>query len=223
MDLSLPDYYWKDDFSEFESLFKAYGVLRRYSSGELMYGTGIFSCMSYVVRGLARFFVLHASGKEKTIYYAASGSCCVMYSPPGKYKMENDANQVQAVTDVIVIEVPQPKVREMLFKHQDFHLRMTETYVKFVNLLLFQQLDSAYNSILQRVINFLYLCYAATGERTLTMGQESIASTIGASRINVSKAISILKEDGVIATGRNSTTIVDLPRLVSRCSYEARK
>lgn len=61
------------------------------------------------------------------------------------------------------------------------------------------------------------------GEQILLLSQEELAELVGMSRVNLTRHIGRLREEGVIDTARKQIRILDLETLMRYCSGETRQ
>lgn len=222
-DYILPNYFWMGDFSDFEALLRKHGRLSEYGRGNVASGAAeVFPNACYTVAGLMKLSVLHEDGYEKTVLFSGPGSMTPLYSPPSKFKLEYEALIYSAATDAVIIEIPQQKMLQLMIENPSLHLRMTDVYVKFANLLLYDSISQARNDTLTRVADFLSIYLVSMRASVVYLSQSEIAEAIGGTRANVARAVRTLRDRGAIETFRGRLKIVDVDMLRSFCSLDTR-
>lgn len=220
-DLLTPKYIWINQFTEFEPILRQHGSVREYAHGEVLSGAGeVFPYAFYILSGLTKMSVLHEDGYEKTVYFGGQGSFNPLYSSPHKFKLEHDAICVTAITDVEALAIPQLEMMELMKENPALHLRVTDTYVQFVNLLLFDSVSQTRNDSLTKLANFLYVYELSMNASVIYLNQTEIAQAVGSTRTNIARALRVLRDAGIIETTRARLRITDSSRLRTFCSCD---
>lgn len=216
-----PKVLWTNHFSEFEDLLLSHGNTRHIPSNQTINGPGeVFPYACYVAEGLMKMSILHRSGYEKTALFIGKGGMTPLYSPMHKYKLEYESLTITSLTDVSAITIPQDELLRIMLSNPAFHLRMTDVYVLFVNLLLYESINQAQNSTITKTANFLIVYTASTKRDVIYLNQAELTAAIGDSRANVSRALKLLREEGTIRNERGKLRITNRAALLGHCSEE---
>lgn len=101
--------------------------------------------------------------------------------------------------------------------------RVIDWYSSYSNLLLFEAAHQDYNSSLVKLCNLLYLLLVSENGRKNDLGeitQDTLADILGISLVNLTRGLTQLRKEQVIATGRKQITVLDAEALIKHCSYE---
>lgn len=91
--------------------------------------------------------------------------------------------------------------------------------------MLFETAHQEYNSGFVRVCNVILLLHNAqseVGQGILVFSQEELAELVGMSRVNLTRHIGRLREEGIIDTARREIKILNIQTLMRYCSGETR-
>lgn len=99
-------------------------------------------------------------------------------------------------------------------------LPMRNLFARYADCLLAQVLQStacnAIHSIEQRTAKWMLAAMDRSGGDELPLTQEELAFMLGVGRSYVSRVMQVLRQDGIIATGRGTITVLDKPALAKR-------
>ena len=121
------------------------------------------------------------------------------------------------------LEFSPPQFRRMMEESFPLTEAVIDWYASYVNLLLYETAHQEYNSAFIKLCNLLYLL--AEREETeagpvIYLSQEELADILAANRVNLSRNLSRLRQEGVIATSRKQIRILRPDLLAARCSSE---
>jgi len=165
-----------------------------------------------VLEGRLRVFTLSPNGNEATLYFINPGETCVL----ALNCLFNDLLypawvQAEEVTRVAVI--PGPLYRQLFGSEQTIQ-ELTVTALSTVVFRLMGELEQLHSSHhRQRLANFILL--HATSDGIVRMTQQRMANHLGTTREVVARLMGEWVAEGVIATGRGRTQILDVVRLRS--------
>lgn len=188
--MQTPRYIFADDFSTFETYFKS-------------------------VPGRRRSF------KKGDSLWAAGQPFSPVYHG-NRFKIERSI-ATQALEDVEALEFSPPQFRRMMEESFPLTETVIDWYASYVNLLLYETAHQEYNSAFIKLCNLLYLL--AEREETeagpvIYLSQEELADILVANRVNLSRNISRLRQEGIIATSRKQIRILRPDLLAAHCSSE---
>lgn len=215
------NYFFQDEFSQFENFICTVGKRKIIKKNSILQDVNITPHHSYYVKkGLIKLSVSNEEGAEKTLMFFGKGSIYPLIVSDKATAMENYL-EFTAVTDLEVIRFPSLRIKELLAKNQEFVHVCIDHYAKYTNLLLCNSLLNLYNDSTKNTCTFLYLYkrnLSESGEDIISLTQEQIGKILGLSRVQVSRVLSMLRNDNIIETNRNRIKILDYDKLRSLCS-----
>ena len=221
--MQTPRYIFADDFSAFETYFKSVpGRRRSFKKGDSLWAAGQpFSPVYYILSGLALTCIHHEEGHRKILSFHGKGTVFPVYHG-NRFKIERSI-ATQALEDVEALEFSPPQFRRMMEESFPLTETVIDWYASYVNLLLYETAHQEYNSAFIKLCNLLYLL--AEREETeagpvIYLSQEELADILAANRVNLSRNLSRLRQEGVIATSRKQIRILRPYLLAARCSSE---
>ncbi|MBW3657438.1 MAG: Crp/Fnr family transcriptional regulator [Actinobacteria bacterium] len=171
------------------------------------------------------------SGRVKVSYHTRTGVEVVLaVHGPGQLLGELSAidgsprsASVVALEPVDVVLVPAVTFRRFLTTHPDLTLRLLELLAERLRDADRKRVEFGSHDVVGRVaarLSELTERYGVAGDGTvdveLPLTQDELAAWVGASREGVSKALRVLRERGVIATGRRRIIVHDRDELARR-------
>lgn len=221
----IPRYIFTNDFAELKPLFEAQ------PHKEIQLKTGDFlwqpdehvQYINYIDSGIARTYLVHESGRRKIISYHGSGTIF-----PGFHELEFKIEQTlvtEAITPMKVWRFSRAEFGKLIDKHPEIYKYLVNSYARYINLLLFETAHQEYNSGFVKVCNAILLIHNAqteVGENALFLSQEELSELVGMSRVNLTRHIGRLREEGVIDTARREIKILSIQTLMRYCSGETR-
>lgn len=221
----IPRYFFAGDFSPFYDYFLSCPHVRRsFPRGSMLWQTGEpHSAIHYIENGSALNFALHESGRRKLISFHGAGTVFPGYHRRD-FKIER-ALATQALCDMQVLEFTREQFSRMFAQNTALAEAVVSWYAAYVNRLLFETVHQEYNSSLVQLCNLLYLltiarepaCPCAEADMT----QDELAELLGISRVQLTRALSVLRSRGIIATQRHRISITNQAALAALCSSEA--
>lgn len=221
--MQTPRYIFADDFSAFETYFKSVpGRRRSFKKGDSLWAAGQpFSPVYYILSGLALTCIHHEEGHRKILSFHGKGTVFPVYHG-NRFKIERSI-ATQALEDVEALEFSPPQFRRMMEESFPLTETVIDWYASYVNLLLYETAHQEYNSAFIKLCNLLYLL--AEREETeeggvIYLSQEELADILAANRVNLTRNLSRLRQEGVIATSRKQIRILRPDLLAAHCSSE---
>ncbi len=221
--LLTPAYIFSGDFSGFEEYFLSQPHLNRsFQRGDYLWKPDEpFGKIHYIREGTIQNFLQHDSGRKKIISFHGSGTVFPGYHRKN-YKIENSLVSV-ALFDTEVLEFTKEQFSRMFHSNPKLQDRVIDWYSSYSNLLLFEAAHQDYNSSLVKLCNLLYLLLVSENGRKNDLGeitQDTLADILGISLVNLTRGLTQLRKEQVIATGRKQITVLDAEALIKHCSYE---
>lgn len=220
--MQTPRYIFADDFSGFEEYFRTVPHKRRsFKRGESLWAPGQpFSPIYYILSGLTLTCIHHEGGHRKILSFHGQGTVFPVYHN-NEFKIEKSI-VTQALGDVEVMEFSRQQFHDMLKKNFSLSETVINWYAAYVNLLLYETAHQEYNSAFIKLCNLLYLLAEkdkkAGGKISLT--QEELADILAANRVNLSRNLARLRQEGIIATSRKQIDVIRPDLLAAYCSNE---
>jgi CRP/FNR family transcriptional regulator len=186
----------------------SYGFAKTFAEGETILNENAYiKAIPIVTRGSIRVMRSDEDGREILLYYIKSGESCIMSFLGG---MHQDTSKVKAVaeeeTDILFVPIDKvtllireyPEWLDYIFKL--YHKRFEEL-LEVVNAVAFKKMD-------ERLLDFLKKKSEITGNKTISITHETLASDLGTARVVVSRLLKQMEETGLVKLGRNKISLV---------------
>ena len=221
--MQTPRYIFADDFSAFETFFKSVPGRRcSFKKGDSLWAPGQpFSPVYYILSGLALTCIHHEEGHRKILSFHGKGTVFPVYHS-NRFKIEKSI-VTQALEDVEALEFSPSQFRRMMEERFPLTETVIDWYASYVNLLLYETAHQEYNSAFIKLCNLLYLLAEREEMEAgpvIYLSQEELADILAANRVNLSRNLSRLRQEGIIATGRKQIRILRPDLLAAHCSSE---
>lgn len=221
--MQTPTYIFTDDFSGFEEVFKAAPHRRvSFEKGDSLWASGQpFSPIYYILSGTAMTCIHHEEGRRKILSFHGRGTVFPVYHA-NQFKIERSI-VTQAPEEVEALEFTGAQFRGMMQENFSFTDAVIDWYASYVNLLLYETAHQEYNSALLKLCNLLYLLSDKKGgpdDRQIHLSQEELADVLAVNRVNLSRHLSRLRQEGIISTGRKQIQVLRPDLLADFCSSE---
>lgn len=218
-----PRYIFAGEFRAFYDYFLTQPhTLRHFEKGETIWPPGApHAEIHYIVRGAEMHYALHENGRRRIVSFHGEGTVF-----PGfhtlDFKIER-ALVTEALSEMDVLAFTKAQFREMFVQNTALAEAVVNWHAAYINRFLFETVHQGYNTSTLQLANLLYLLAAAQPQHaaSLAMPQETLAELLGLSRVQVTRALGALRQEGLIATSRGRIRITDLEKLAARCSSEA--
>lgn len=183
-----------------------HGTIIEFKKGDIILTAGRYvKVVPIVLEGLIRVFTSN-SEKELLLYYIQPSESCIMSFSA---VLKDEPGQVDAVaeTDTSALLLPAEKIRDwikrfpelnMLFYNQ-FNLRYSDL-IETINHLLYDSLD-------ERVMDFLNRRKEITGDQTINLTHKQIAESLGTAREVITRILKKLENQGLIRQSSNGIDI----------------
>ena len=219
----IPRYYFADDFRDFYDYFlSAPHRERSFHKGEHLWRAGEpHENIHYIISGAEIHFAVHENGHRKIISFHGPGTVF-----PGYHRMDYRIElslETVAMADMSVLEFSVDQFSNMFEENTALGQQVVNWYSMYVNLLLFENIHQEFNPSQIRLCNLLYLLSVsqpANSGLQIEMTQEELADILGMSRVQITRELTVLRGEGILATKRGGLLITDLPKLAALCSKE---
>jgi CRP/FNR family transcriptional regulator len=184
-------------------------VERRLARGEVLFNAGEQARGLYVVvSGALRAFRMSLDGREQVIHVEREGATIA------EVPVFDDGptpSTVAAETDSVVLFIDKRDVRRLCLEHPGIALAALKLLAGRLRRCSDLVATLSLQDVGQRLARFLLAESAARGERSfdLPLTKEQIAQRIGSVREVVSRALTRLQNDGLVAVDGHRVTIVD--------------
>ena len=217
-----PRYLFTGDFAVFEPYFRTQlHQVRTFRKGDYLWAPGEpFRELHYIVSGVAQTSTAHETGRRKITSFHGSGTVFPGYHLQD-FRIESAIATV-ALTDMQTLAFTKTQFGRMFEENAPLAAQVVEWYAMYVNLLLYETAHQEYNSTFLKLCNLLYLLAAHQPGTVLGMTQDDLADLLGVSRVQLTRALSALRGQGIIRTYRGRVEITDLSALAQHCSLETR-
>ncbi|WP_031517910.1 Crp/Fnr family transcriptional regulator [Desulfofalx alkaliphila] len=200
-----------DDRSFIDSI----GVKKCYAKGTLIITMGSRGEKMYFLhKGMIRYYMLSVEGTEKPVIYAAAG-CFV--GEEAYFHNQPTIYNAMAMENVEVTEISSKYREEILSRTGLSQLLIRSLSIK-ARILAHQIEDLAFRNTTEKLSRLLYCLWLESRDDNdknkaikATITQQELASIAGAHRVSITNAISKLKKDGIISTGRDGAIVVEKP------------
>lgn len=190
-----------------EQLYK-HSIQKTYKAGDIILNENAhIRSIPIVAKGTLKVIRTEEDGKEILLYYIKAGESCIMSFLGG---LHNEISKVRAEVeeDAEILFLPVDKVSLFIKEYPQwldyifrlYHKRFEEL-LEIVNAISFKKVD-------ERMLNLLDKKVALTGNKTLNITHEQVASELGTARAVVSRLLKQLEENGKVKLGRNKITLM---------------
>ena len=182
----------------------------RFSPGQIIYLQGTRAHQFYyILKGTARCFMTSEEGDERTLTLHRAGD---LIGEAAFFDGEPRVSSAVAVTPCQVVAVDQQQLTQVFSQRPDLAISMLRYLSRTVRLLS-SHVDGSFLSADRRVARHL-LTLPSVGE-VLQCTHEEIGSSVGASRVTVSRVLGELERRGWLATGYRCVKLLDRPALAA--------
>ena len=182
----------------------------RVDQGQIIYLQGtLASQFYYIAEGTVRCFMTSEEGEERTLTLHRAGD---LIGEAAFFDGEPRVSSAVAVTPCRVVSIDQDRLTQVFARRPDLAISMLRYLSRTVRLLS-GHVDGSFLSADRRVARHLLTLPASGGLVRCT--HEEIGSTIGASRVTVSRALGELERKGWLATGYRCVKLLDRAALAA--------
>ncbi|WP_440452854.1 Crp/Fnr family transcriptional regulator [Ruminococcus intestinalis] len=198
--------------NDMKTLFDSLPYTKSFAKGEIIYHQGdIADSFYYIKKGKATVFMISPDGMEKTLNTAAKGE---LIGEGAFFDHKPRVSSAKAVTASELTIIDKKILLDLIQKNPPIAFELLEILATRIRLLT-TQLDSMTFMQADARIAKLLLDDMVDGKVSLT--HEEIALTVGVSRITVTKTLSRLSSQGILATHYRGIKILDKAGLEKIC------
>ena len=198
--------------NDMKTLFDSLPYTKSFAKGEIIYHQGdIADRFYYIKKGKATVFMISPDGMEKTLNTAAKGE---LIGEGAFFDHKPRVSSAKAVTASELTIIDKKILLDLIQKNPPIAFELLEILATRIRLLT-TQLDSMTFMQADARIAKLLLDDMVNGKVSLT--HEEIALAVGVSRITVTKALSRLSAQGILATHYRGIKILDKAGLEKIC------
>lgn len=198
-------------FEKFEYLFEKElldeicqnGVTRTFSQDEILMDIGdTITHMPLVLSGSVKVLTEDKNGDELLLYYLEFGDTCAVTLNCCTRKSKSTIRAISE-SEVELIFVPIEKMEEWMVKYSTWRNYVLESYNTRLHEML-QAIDNiVFNSMEERLKNYLRDKVLIGKSRTLNISHLEIANDLHSSRVVVSRLMKKLEKEGLVGQTRN--------------------
>ncbi|MCF0120223.1 MAG: Crp/Fnr family transcriptional regulator [Oscillospiraceae bacterium] len=190
-------------------------ALRRCSAGELIH-SGADDClgMVMVLSGEIRTFLLSEEGKEVTLFMLREGDACILSSSCILSQITFET-QICAAKASELLVVNLEVFQRILSQNTELRLSVYELALERFSQVMWAMQQILFFGFDRRLASFLIEEYERTGDSTVRMTHEQIASRVSSAREVVARMLKQFSSDGLISADRGAVTLTDIDGLKS--------
>ena len=193
---------------DMQALVEKAGIARTFPKDSIIYRQGdLADSFCYLKSGKVKVFMNSVDGMEKTLNTASHGE---IFGEGAFFDKKPRVSSARAVTKSELIMIDEKSLTEMIKMHPRLALELLEILANRIRLLS-AQLDSMTFMQADARIAQLLLESEANGKAHLT--HEEIATTVGVSRVTVSKTLGRFAREGYIDTEYRCVVIKNRDKL----------
>ncbi|WP_440451348.1 Crp/Fnr family transcriptional regulator [Ruminococcus intestinalis] len=198
--------------NDMKTLFDSLPYTKSFAKGEIIYHQGdIADSFYYIKKGKATVFMISPDGMEKTLNTVSKGE---LIGEGAFFDHKPRVSSAKAVTASELTIIDKKILLDLIQKNPPIAFELLEILATRIRLLT-TQLDSMTFMQADARIAKLLLDDMVDGKVSLT--HEEIALTVGVSRITVTKTLSRLSSQGILATYYRGIKILDKSALEKIC------
>ena len=167
-------------------------------------------CFYYIVSGTVKCYISSPEGEERILTLPHAGE---LIGEAAFFDRQPRVSSAVAVTPCQLVEVDRQRLTEVFARHPDLAISMLENLARRVRLLS-EHVDGEFLPADKRIARHL-LSLPADARGELHCTHEEIGSSLGVSRVTVSRVLGEFDRRGWVRTGYRSL------RLLNRAAMEA--
>jgi CRP/FNR family transcriptional regulator len=184
------------------------GMLKKFKAGEIILRNGeYFKQTLLVTAGVIKLYTEGEEGEEFFIYHLEPGQACSLSFVCATRNRKSDIQAI-ALEDSEAILIPIGLMDDLMRNYKTWYYFVLETYRNRYHELLDVIRSVAFNSMDERLVYYLSKQKNATGNSTLHITHEQIASDLNSSRVVVSRLLKQLENNGKVKLHRNSIELL---------------
>lgn len=198
--------------SNMKALFESLPYTKSFAKGEIIYHQGdIADSFYYIKKGKTTVFMISPDGMEKTLNTASRGE---LIGEGAFFDRKPRVSSARAVTASELVIIDKKILLDLIRKNPPLAFDLLEILATRIRLLT-TQLDSM--TFMQADARIARLLLDDMENDSVSLTHEEIALTVGVSRITVTKTLSRLSAQGILATHYRGIKILDKSALEKIC------
>lgn len=182
---------------------------RRYDSGQLIYIQGTDALQfHYIISGTVKCFISSANGDERTLTLHHTGD---LIGEASFFDRQPRVSSAMAMTPCTLITIDRPHLERVFSLHPDLAINMLEYLARTIRLLS-THVDGTFLRADQRIARHLF-SHPVAADGLIRCTHEEVGSSVGVSRVTVSRVLGELEKQGVLETGYRTVKILDYAAL----------
>lgn len=188
-------------------------IARKYSAGDIIHnGSGDCFGLFVIKSGQVRAYIISESGKEITLYRLFDRDICIFSASCIMKNIQFDVF-IEAISDAETFLIPTPVYKELNKDSKavtDFTAQLIASRFSDVMWLLERTLFTSFD---KRLASFLLEQCSISGNNTVSMTHEEIASNLGTAREVVTRMLKYFQTEGLVKLSRGKVTVTDMKKL----------
>ena len=204
-------------YEKFQFLFEAElineicesGMLRKYDQDETLIDIGdLITHMPLVISGSIKVMTQDSKGDELLLYYLEFGDTCAVTLNCCTRKKKSTIHAItESPTEVLFI--PVEKMEEWMIKYTSWRNYVLDSYNVRLDEMLSAIDNIVFNSMEERLRNYLKDKAWINKSKTLNISHADIAADLHSSRVVISRLMKKLEKEGLITQTRNKIEVKD--------------
>ncbi len=187
--------------------FEEMPMVRIFDKGRSIYRQGDNAeCFYYLKKGRVRIFLASENGTEKTLSVIGKGS---ILGEAAFFDGQNRMSSASAVVKSELVSVNKSILTDIIRREPRTAFEIFRLQAQTIRMLSSQIDGMTFQTAKSRIAQFLL----RSAEDTISVTHEEIASIVGVSRVTVSKILSSLAAEGIVATGYQQIRLMDTDAL----------
>ena len=188
-------------------------IPRKYSAGDIIHnGSGDCFGLFVIKSGQVRAYIISEGGREITLYRLFARDICIFSASCIMKNIQFDVF-IEALSDAETFLIPTPVFKELNKSSKavtDFTAQLIASRFSDVMWLLERALFTSFD---KRLASFLAEQCGISGNNTVNMTHEKIASNLGTAREVVTRMLKYFQTEGMVKLSRGKVTVTDMKKL----------
>ena len=202
----------------------AHQSIQGYSKGEVIFREGAFpSGIFFMINGMAKKYKVDKEGREQIIYVANAGELMGYHAILEEDRYPDSA---AALEESKIGFIPKEDFLEVLQRSAILNKRLLKTLSHEFAVLINSMTLFAHRPVRERLAIQLVILrekykvdFQPGMSVEINMSRDDLASLVGAARENVLRALSELKNEGIIATKGRKIVVTNILKLLKVANY----
>ena len=185
-----------------------FGYTKTYEAGSVIIQEySRIQSVPFIVRGSVKVTQSDDDYREILLYYLEPGESCIM-SVLGGLNQERSKLNVIAETEAEVLFLPREKIPELTAAYPQWLDYIFKLYHKRFNELLEVVNATAFKKMDERLLSYLRKKASVSGNTSLDITHEQIATELGTARVVVSRLLKQMEKERLVELGRNKIKLL---------------